>query len=669
MILASAICILGFAQNALADNSGTFTSAVKDTGHASNFSTLSYIKTTPANTTLTVDVRAGNTSSPDETWTSWQTDISNGGSIAALDGNRYVQYRANFSTTDVNVTPSLDDVTFNYSSYPTSTNTLLSSVYDTNDSDNNLSKIQWEEILPTNTDIKFQIRTSQDGTNWGNWCGPDDGISSSCSTSTYFTDKNGNETIDDTQKDGADDRYFQYKTFLSSTDGLRTPTLSDVTVSYAYIIPPTVTTGTATNKTSTTVTLSSTISTSGGENPQRIIEYGTQSGNYTSNCNQGTGTGEYSCNLTNLQSETTYYYRAKAQNSGGTSYGNEQSFTTLPSSITIESPDTTKVGSAYDEGYLSLIAGSLSETSQATTNTSIILTNPISSTTIPAFTNITKTAGGNFNMSQFISNNVTSQVLVEDSNTKGAIKIGIDGTGLTFSNAITLSINVGNTYNGQKLYVKYQNENESTWNDLTTCTISNGKCTFTTTHATTYTVDDEGHAVGTEGNNITTNIQQIITLNCGPTLSLGNIIPGTPVSNTATCTTTTNAEQGFALSVKRDDASGTMNHADGDYISDKSAWNPDTPNGATWTGIGLAFRLRQTGTDTNLYNSTYWGADDTQDNAKYAGFPEDYAIIGQTSAYYPTTVTSVIEAKLDVPNTQKSGEYDGTVTVQATGKP
>ena len=53
----------------------------------------------------------------------------------------------------------------------------------------------------------------------------------------------------------------------------------------------------------------------------------------------GSGTGEYTCNLTGLQANTTYYVRAYAINSKGTAYGEQVSFTTnravvLPSVIT-----------------------------------------------------------------------------------------------------------------------------------------------------------------------------------------------------------------------------------------------------------------------------------------------------------------------------------------------
>ena len=51
-----------------------------------------------------------------------------------------------------------------------------------------------------------------------------------------------------------------------------------------------------------------------------------------SNLANGQGMGVYTVNMTNLAVNTTYYVRAYANNSQGTSYGNEVSFTTLPNS-------------------------------------------------------------------------------------------------------------------------------------------------------------------------------------------------------------------------------------------------------------------------------------------------------------------------------------------------
>ncbi|MEK7657939.1 MAG: fibronectin type III domain-containing protein, partial [Patescibacteria group bacterium] len=153
-----------------------------------------------------------------------------------LDNNRYIRYKAYLSTSDGSFTSSLDNLTVNYRHYSVS-GELTSSAYDAADAANVLSKIQWAESLATSTDIKFQLRTSANGSAWSGWCGPDDGTSGSCNSSTYFTNPSGGETVDDIFRDGSNDRWIQYKAFLTS-DGGFTPTISSTTLTYVVNAPP-----------------------------------------------------------------------------------------------------------------------------------------------------------------------------------------------------------------------------------------------------------------------------------------------------------------------------------------------------------------------------------------------------------------------------------------------
>lgn len=67
----------------------------------------------------------------------------------------------------------------------------------------------------------------------------------------------------------------------------------------------------------------------------------TVSDNYTVD---GSGIGSYTSNLSNLLESTTYYVRAYATNVVGTSYGEERSFTTLPSSGIINDHECVDLG-------------------------------------------------------------------------------------------------------------------------------------------------------------------------------------------------------------------------------------------------------------------------------------------------------------------------------------
>ena len=94
---------------------------------------------------------------------------------------------------------------------------------------------------------------------------------------------------------------------------------------------PTVTTSQVTNIAQTTATGGGNVTNSGGATvTARGICWSTSHNPTTSgsHANSGTGTGSFSVNMTGLTPGTTYYVRAYAINSAGTSYGSEVSFTT-----------------------------------------------------------------------------------------------------------------------------------------------------------------------------------------------------------------------------------------------------------------------------------------------------------------------------------------------------
>ena len=108
---------------------------------------------------------------------------------------------------------------------------------------------------------------------------------------------------------------------------------------------PTVTTAQVTNITQTTATGGGNVTATGGANvTERGICWGTSHNPTTSSSHSsnGTGTGNYTCNMTGLTPNTTYYVRAYAKNSVGTAYGNEVSFTTTQN-VTVPTVTTNTV--------------------------------------------------------------------------------------------------------------------------------------------------------------------------------------------------------------------------------------------------------------------------------------------------------------------------------------
>ena len=240
-------------------SSGNFESAIIDLGGVASFNTLVFnATTTSAQTSCTASTGAGcavkiqvaaalssnpapswNYVGPDGTASTYFT-ISGGETIpSSLNGNRYVRYKVYLATTDVGYTPSLNNITINYSQYLTALADLTSSKYDSNSAANLISKISWTGSATSTTEtIKFQVRSSADGATWSNWCGYSDS-GSTCSGSNYFENSNNGATLASGHplKSDGNDRWLQYKVTLNSGGGI-TPILNSVIIQYVVNSPP-----------------------------------------------------------------------------------------------------------------------------------------------------------------------------------------------------------------------------------------------------------------------------------------------------------------------------------------------------------------------------------------------------------------------------------------------
>jgi len=116
---------------------------------------------------------------------------------------------------------------------------------------------------------------------------------------------------------------------------------SDLTVTDAVL--PTITTNTIYSITSFWATIGCSITNDGGANiTSRGVCWSTNTDPTVSmetKTVDGLGSGNFSGSPTGLQPSTTYYVRAYATNSIGTSYGSTKSFTTLSSSGTVTDID------------------------------------------------------------------------------------------------------------------------------------------------------------------------------------------------------------------------------------------------------------------------------------------------------------------------------------------
>ncbi|MBU2574749.1 MAG: fibronectin type III domain-containing protein [Elusimicrobia bacterium] len=220
----------------VAASSEMYVSPVFDAGNLASLGNISWnpaLQST-ASVNLTVGFRAGGTPASDASWSDSGNfaGVSNGAPLSAFGPARYMQYTATFTTTDVSTSPVLDDITITYAQTAPSA-TLVSSAFDSGSALNTIRRMGWQGNFPTNTYAMFRIRTSSDDGSgfpaaWGNWLGP-------TSDTDYYTDPSGGQPVNTGQRDGINDRWFQYKAVMVSSNTLNTPVLSTVTVTFAYL--------------------------------------------------------------------------------------------------------------------------------------------------------------------------------------------------------------------------------------------------------------------------------------------------------------------------------------------------------------------------------------------------------------------------------------------------
>ena len=143
---------------------------------------------------------------------------------------------------------------------------------------------------------------------------------------------------------------------VTATDKANNTSIDTITVTYGAA--PSVSMGSVTNLTSNSATLNETVNANGL--PTTVwFEYGLNSGSYGSKSAtqsvNGSSDTTVSISITGLLSGKTYYYRSVAQNSVGTTYGSERSFTTLDTTAPTSSINING-GAAYTKSTVVTLA-------------------------------------------------------------------------------------------------------------------------------------------------------------------------------------------------------------------------------------------------------------------------------------------------------------------------
>jgi hypothetical protein len=156
---------------------GTVTSDVLDAKLISKWGAAAWRAKTPAGTSVTVAFRSGNVPDPDETWSDW-TDEQSDGDAAKIGcpTARFLQYRVTLKTKDAAKTPSLNSLTLRYMTTNHAPEVSKIEVPDLDGTD--LEKpekvrIKWRATDPNEDELTYSVYLRKEG--WESWiCLKDD---------------------------------------------------------------------------------------------------------------------------------------------------------------------------------------------------------------------------------------------------------------------------------------------------------------------------------------------------------------------------------------------------------------------------------------------------------------------------------------------------------------
>ena len=143
--------------------SGTFVSMAHNTGGVANWGTISWDNYTPENTSLEIWTR---TSSDNLNWSDWDK-CENNAQVPSPE-NRYIQYKAIFSTDNYKVKPALDEITIKYEKY-LSQGEFVSIAWDGGEFFSSWDNMSWLATVPANTSITLETQTSPQNVVWSSW--------------------------------------------------------------------------------------------------------------------------------------------------------------------------------------------------------------------------------------------------------------------------------------------------------------------------------------------------------------------------------------------------------------------------------------------------------------------------------------------------------------------
>ncbi len=133
--------------------SGSYLSEVFDAGTIADWDFMDWMSTAPPGTAVALLARGGNTPAPDGTWTAFAPILDPGDPISF--DSRYLQYRADLSTADPDVTPQLLELTIGCTASPDVSPPVISNIVATPAAEGTSATITWDTDEPADTLVVY----------------------------------------------------------------------------------------------------------------------------------------------------------------------------------------------------------------------------------------------------------------------------------------------------------------------------------------------------------------------------------------------------------------------------------------------------------------------------------------------------------------------------------
>ncbi|MEW5760063.1 MAG: DUF2341 domain-containing protein [Candidatus Thermoplasmatota archaeon] len=192
---------------------GTLTSSIKDTGISNTtleWMNIKWTATTPTGSSIKFNTR---TSADGSSWSAWSSDYTVSGSTITSPSNRYIQYRANLTTTDTASIPTLSDVTITYNRKAVSPTLTLPS------NNSNVKTTTPTFKLYSNDDdldsLNYKIELSRD--NFSSVYRVYDSSLAGWSASSYPSGLSASYTVQDS--DALTEGYYYWRAYANDSSG------------------------------------------------------------------------------------------------------------------------------------------------------------------------------------------------------------------------------------------------------------------------------------------------------------------------------------------------------------------------------------------------------------------------------------------------------------------